>query len=189
MRNPGLARTCTPSAGARINFDGAKIPESLVGGEIYNVGGGTIILKKVKLPEKVSDRQVFVEVVQYSDGDAYDRTGSIFMIPTDKKQSFIDAIRDLKSVPAFHSGDTDYHGLVSTPEYDVPLELMRFFTGARAGTETRPYNFIRSPVIFFVIRLQFGFGDVGGKRADGGDGLTACDVAVGDALPKLAIVH
>lgn len=114
---------------ARINFDGAKIPESLVGGEIYNVGGGTIILKKVKLPEKVSDRQVFVEVVQYSDGDAYDRTGSIFMIPTDKKQSFIDAIRDLKSVPAFHSGDTDYHGLVSTPEYDVPLELMRFFTG------------------------------------------------------------
>ncbi len=114
---------------ARINFDGAKIPESLTGGEIYNVGGGTIILKKVKLPEKVSDRNVFVEVVQYSDGDAYDRTGSIFMIPTDKKQSFIDAIRDLKSVPGFRSGNTEYHGLVSTPEYDVPLELMRFFTG------------------------------------------------------------
>lgn len=115
----------------RINFDGAKIPDTLADGEIYNVGGGSIILKKVKLPDakEVAARDVFVEVVQYSDGDAYDRTGSVFVIPTDKKQSFIDAIRDLKSVPYFKSGDTDYHGLVSTPDYTVPMELMRFFTG------------------------------------------------------------
>ena len=33
---------------------------------------------------------IFAEVVQYSDGDAYDRTGSIFVVPTDLKQSFID---------------------------------------------------------------------------------------------------
>ncbi len=123
----------------RINFDGAKIPEALKGGEIYNVGGGTIILKKVQLPDSVNDRDVFVEVVQYSDGDAYDRTGSVFMIPTDKKESFIDAIRDLNSVPAFKSGETDYHGLVSTPDYTVPMELMRFFTGfgVRAYNHTK----------------------------------------------------
>lgn len=77
----------------------------------------------------MNDRDVFVEVVQYSDGDAYDRTGSVFMIPTDKKDSFIDAIRDLNSVDGFKSGDTEYHGLVSTPNYTVPMELMRFFTG------------------------------------------------------------
>lgn len=112
-----------------INFDGSKIPDVLKDGEIYNVGGGSIILKKVSLPESVADRDVFVEVVQYSDGDAYDRTGSVFMIPTDKKQSFVDAIRNLNSVPAFKSGETDYHGLVSTPDYNVPVELMRFFTG------------------------------------------------------------
>lgn len=113
----------------RINFDGAKLPDTLADGEIYNCGGGTIILRKVKLPAKVDDRQVFVEVVQYSDGDAYDRTGSVFMIPTDRKQSFVDAIRDLNSVPAFTASGTDYHGLVSTPDYQVPMELMRFFTG------------------------------------------------------------
>lgn len=39
----------------RINFDGAKLPQELVGGEVYNAGGGTIILKKVKLPEDISD--------------------------------------------------------------------------------------------------------------------------------------
>lgn len=113
----------------RINFDGAKLPATLADGEIYNCGGGTVILRKVKLPAKVDDRQVFAEVVQYSDGDAYDRTGSVFMIPTDKKQSFVDAIRDLNSVPAFTADGTDYHGLVSTADYQVPMELMRFFTG------------------------------------------------------------
>ena len=112
-----------------ICFDGAKLPETLESGVHYSAGGGAIILKKVKLPENVRGRSIFVEVVQYSDGDAYDRTGSIFVIPTDKKQSFLDAIRDLKSVPSFTSGNDTYHGLVSTDDYNVPVELMRFFTG------------------------------------------------------------
>lgn len=116
---------------ARINFSGAAIPDQLADGEVYNVGGGTIVIKKVTLPDTAATagRYIFAEVEQYSEGDAYDRTGSIFVIPTDKKQSFVDALRDLKSVPAFVSDSVAYHGLVSTPEYDVPLELMRFFTG------------------------------------------------------------
>ena len=75
------------------------------------------------------DREIYATLTQYSVGDAYDRTGSVFVIPTSKEKSFLDAMHDLRSVPAFHSGDTDYHGLVSTPDYDVPVELMRFFTG------------------------------------------------------------
>ena len=114
----------------RIAFNGAALPDGeLKANTLYTAGGGTIIMKKVKLPDSVDERKVFVEVVQYSDGDAYDRTGSVFIIPTEKEQSFIHAMRDLKSVPAFRSGNEDYHGLVSTPKYDVPLELMRFFTG------------------------------------------------------------
>ena len=112
-----------------VCFNGAKMPETLEDGISYNVGGGTILMKKVKLPEYVKDRSIFVELIQYSEGDAYDRTGSVFVIPTDKKQSFLDAMKDLKSVPSFKSGEDFYHGLVSTPEYNVPLELMRFFTG------------------------------------------------------------
>lgn len=112
-----------------ICFNGAKLPETLKEGEIYSAGGGTIILKKVKLPDVVKNRSVFVEVAQYSDGDAYDRTGSVFLVPTDKKQSFLDAMRDLKSVPSFQSKDQSYPGLISTAEYEVPVELMRFFTG------------------------------------------------------------
>ena len=125
-----------------ICFNNAKLPSGqLESGKVYAAAGGTVVLKKVKLPDNISDRQVFVEAVQYSDGDAYDRTGSIFMVPTDKAQSFLDALRDLKSVPSFHSGDTDYHGLTSTAAYDVPLELMRFFT----GFGVRKYNHNKVP--------------------------------------------
>ncbi len=112
-----------------VCFNGAKLPDTLEDGMQYSAGGGSIILKKVKLPENIKNRSIFVELVQYSDGDAYDRTGSVFMIPTDKKQSFIDALRDLKSVPHFTSGEENFHGLVSTDNYNVPVELMRFFTG------------------------------------------------------------
>ena len=112
-----------------INFTGAKLPSELIGTEVYNAGGGTIILKKVKLPDNVKNRSIFAEVVQYSAGDAYDRTGSIFMIPTDKKLSFLDAMRDLNSVPSFKANDDSYPAIVSDSLYDVPVELMRFFTG------------------------------------------------------------
>lgn len=128
----------------RINFSGAKLPDTLSDSEIYNAGGGTIILRKVQLPDsaEVAGRDIFAEVVQYSDGDAYDRTGSIFVVPTDRKQSFIDALRDLKSVPGFMASDSvTYHGLVSTPDYEVPLELMRFFT----GFGVRAYNHNQVP--------------------------------------------
>lgn len=125
-----------------VCFNNAKLPDGqLEQGKVYVAAGGSVVLKKVKLPDNIDGRSVFVEAVQYSDGDAYDRTGSIFMIPTGKEQSFIDALRNLNSVPSFHSGDTDYHGLTSTSTYDVPLELMRFFT----GFGVRKYNHNKVP--------------------------------------------
>ena len=126
-----------------VKFSGDKLadPKTLRDGQMYRCGGGTIILKKVHLPEKARDRDIFATLTQYSVGDAYDRTGSVFVIPTGKEQSFLDAMHDLKSVPAFRSGDVDYHGLVSTPAYDAPVELMRFFT----GFGVRQFNHNRVP--------------------------------------------
>ena len=129
-----------------ICFNNAKLPEVLEDGVQYSAGGGTILLKKVKLPDYVKNRTVFAEVVQYSDGDAYDRTGSVFLIPEGKQLSFLDAIRDLKKVPSFRSENTDYHGLISTAEYDVPLELMRFFTGF--GVRKFNYNKVKGCLLY-----------------------------------------
>ena len=100
-----------------ICFNNAKLPDTLEDGITYSAGGGTLILKKVKLPESAKNRSIFVEVAQYSDGDAYDRTGSVFVIPTGKKQSFLDAIRNLKSVPSFQAKDGNYPAESQVPVY------------------------------------------------------------------------
>lgn len=131
--NHSGVKTIPVFTNGRIHFNKGKMPEELKTDTAYNVGGGTILLKKVKLPTNVDGQSIFVELTQYSDGDAYDRTGSVFVIPTDKPLSYLDAMRSLDKVPAFVSNNTKYPALVSTENYNVPIELMRFFTSFGVG--------------------------------------------------------
>jgi len=59
----------------------------------FKYSAGTVILKKVKLPVVPDETQLFAELYQHSNGDAYDRTGSVFMIPLDKEKSFLDGLK------------------------------------------------------------------------------------------------
>jgi len=91
----------------------------------YHYAGGTVILKKVKLP-KTTEVTLFAEVAEYSNGDSYDRTGSVFMIPVDKKTSFLDGLKKgVKELPVYHE---KYRGVVARDNYLPTMELMRFFT-------------------------------------------------------------
>lgn len=96
----------------------------------YRFAGGTIIAKKVKLPYVSNDYNLFAELTQYSNGDAYDRTGSVFMIPTGKEISFLNGLRKgPDSLPLVQGrNEKSYQGIVSTPQYDPLIEMMRFFT-------------------------------------------------------------
>ncbi|WP_298115735.1 PNGase F N-terminal domain-containing protein [Flavobacterium sp.] len=109
-----------------INFSN----ESKSNDSILRFANGTIILKKVKIPSIAKGSQVFIDVCEQSNGDAYDRTGSVFMIPMDKKQSFIDGLKNgAKTLPVYNNGNgKDYQGIISTENYLPLLELMRFFT-------------------------------------------------------------
>lgn len=96
----------------------------------YHFAGGTVILKKINLPAVKGGQRLFAELVQYSNGDAYDRTGSVFVVPTDKARSFLEGLEKGAGVlPSFkgRNGKT-YQGYVSTDDYNAPLEVMRFFT-------------------------------------------------------------
>lgn len=109
--------------------------DSLLADSVYRLSGGTVILRKVRLPETSEGWDIFARVVQRADRDAYDRTGSIFVIPTDKTQSFLHAlVEGLQTVPAFasHNGKT-YPGIISTETYNAPVELLRFFTSFGVG--------------------------------------------------------
>ncbi|WP_404985100.1 GLPGLI family protein [Chryseobacterium sp. M5] len=109
-----------------INFsDQSKSDE-----KIKRFANGTIILKKVKFPKIALGDNIFVELKQQSNGDAYDRTGTVFFIPEEKSQTFFDGLeKGAKTLPVYENGNgKQYYGVVSNQNYQPTVELMRFFT-------------------------------------------------------------
>ncbi|MFD1770674.1 PNGase F N-terminal domain-containing protein [Sphingobacterium suaedae] len=109
----------------RINFS-----EHTTSDSILRFANGTVIVKKVKIPDIKAGSQAFVQLVEKSNGDAYDRTGSVFLIAQDQAQSFLDGMRNgMNTLPMYSNGDgTAYPGMVRTHGYSPIYELMRFFT-------------------------------------------------------------
>ena len=109
-----------------INFsDESKSDE-----KIKRFANGTVILKKIKFPKIEAGDNIFVELKQQSNGDAYDRTGTVFFIPQEKSQSFFNGLENgIKTLPLYENGNgKQYYGVVSTNNYLPTVELMRFFT-------------------------------------------------------------
>ena len=111
--------------------------------------GGTLILKRIMMPVLPKHYQTFIELRQHSNGDAYDRTGSVFVIPDANerlKPTFLDAIiGHPDSLPTITGRDGQkYQGIVpgislmqkyyySSFVYEPIVELMRFFTPFGVG--------------------------------------------------------
>ena len=116
---------------------------------VLHFAGGTLALKRVRLPQLPRHYQTFIELHQRSNGDAYDRTGSVFVIPdadNDLCPNFFDAINySIDSIPYFIGKDGQkYQGVrpdlsslrqyfISSFIYSPPVELMRFFTPFGVG--------------------------------------------------------
>ena len=91
---------------------------------------GTIIVKRVNLPVLPEHYQIFAELHQRSNGDAYDRSGSVFVIPMDKKLSLSNALIDSIEVIPYQldKNGKKYQGIRLTDDYMPVVELVRFFT-------------------------------------------------------------
>ncbi len=96
---------------------------------------GTLIVKRMKLPELPEHYQIFAEIHQRSNGDAYDRTASVFVIPTEKAKSFKDGLtKGIEALPVFVGKDgKEYQGIKAEKDYLPLVELVRFFTSFGAG--------------------------------------------------------
>lgn len=120
-----------------INFsDTITNPPDDLENVIYRYSKGTVILKKVRLPENMSAHTVFAELTEISNGDAYDRTGSCFIIPVNKRVSFLDALKkDISVLPQYTGNNkVSYQGITSGEDYEVPIELVRFITPFGIGS-------------------------------------------------------
>jgi GLPGLI family protein len=109
-----------------INFSS----ESISNDSILRFANGTIAVRKIKIPEIKVGSQIFVDVTEQSNGDAYDRTGSFFIIPNNKTLSFLDGLQNgAKTLPIYNNGNgKEYQGVVATENYNPIVEMMRFFT-------------------------------------------------------------
>ena len=96
---------------------------------------GTLIVKRLNLPQLPEHYQLFAELHQRSNGDAYDRTASVFIIPTEKARSFLDGLtQGIEALPVFVGRDgKEYQGITAEEDYLPPIELVRFFTSFGAG--------------------------------------------------------
>lgn len=101
---------------------------------VYRYSGGTVILKKIHLPENFHG-SIFASLTQYSNGDAYDRTGCVFVIPTKDPVTFLHALeKGINELSVYKDNEgNNYQGIVSTKEYEPPVELLRFFTPFGVG--------------------------------------------------------
>jgi hypothetical protein len=129
----------------QINFQGGITnPKEEILNHTYRFSKGTVIMKKIKLPELDSQGNVFVKLTNWSNGDAYDRTGCVFTLADDNKKSILTALKNGKEeLPIYlDNKGTKYQGVVSTDDYTVPTELMRFFTSFGVGhfNNKRPIN-------------------------------------------------
>lgn len=109
-----------------INFsDSSKSNDS-----IMRFANGTIVVRKIAIPAIAKGSQVFLDVTEQSNGDAYDRTGSVFIIPMQKSNTFFEGLQNgVKALPLYDNGNGKlYQGIVATETYSPLLELMRFFT-------------------------------------------------------------
>ena len=105
---------------------------------------GTIILKRLNLKQLPDHYQIFAELTEQSNGDAYDRTGSIFVIPTSQKTNFLNALIDSVGVlPVFTDKNGEqYQGIKLEKNYTPLVELVRFFTpfGVKHFNQYRSLN-------------------------------------------------
>ncbi len=134
----------------KINFNPDILPPTeneLKADTTYRMSKGSVILKKIKLtPELSNSEYIFAQLTCRSNGDAYDRTGSVFTF-TDENDSIttiLDAYINGKDVlPVFTDNNgKNYQGIAKTEKYAPPVELMRFFTSFGAGhfNELREIN-------------------------------------------------
>lgn len=96
---------------------------------------GTIIAKRMHLLQLPEHYQLFAEIHQRSNGDAYDRTASVFVIPMDEARTFCEGLlQGVEALPVFVGRDgKKYQGIKAEKDYQPPVELVRFFTSFGAG--------------------------------------------------------
>lgn len=108
--------------------------KDLIADKVYHFSKGSVVLKKIKItPELKNSNAIFAKLICSSNGDAYDRTGSVFIIPAKKEENsttLLDAyLHGLDKLPIYSDNKKNkYQGIKKEKDYTPAIEILRFFT-------------------------------------------------------------
>lgn len=128
---------------APIVFNKAKVPDGYNEPDkngVIRLVNGRLILKKLEIPKYERDVNVKLKVRLVSNGDQYDRSGSIFVLHSSKKGvTPIDIAKNGK-YPEMEGELKNYPGIIKLEDYDPCVEAMRFMTPFGVGYYSEGYN-------------------------------------------------
>lgn len=130
-----------------IHFDPSKLQnfnEADANG-IIRLVNGRIILKKIQVPHYKRNVKVYVKTTVASNGDRWDKSGSVFVLP---KKSAINLMSIAQGKNKFPDVDTLKYeklvGVVAGKDYLPTIELMRFMTPFGVGFYSNADNELSS---------------------------------------------
>ncbi len=100
-------------------------------GAVIRLAEGRMLLKRIKLPAYQKDVQVRLNVELQSAGDAWDKSGSLFVVPKASLIHFLTIARQGDAFPSIPNNP--YPGIVASGGYQPVVELMRFMTPFGVG--------------------------------------------------------
>ncbi len=100
---------------------------------IIRLSGGRILLKKVDLPQFQKSTQVSAKLTLVSNGDPWDKSGSLFVLPKVSVINLLNIQQQQQEFPNFAVGDENFPGIALSNNYLPTLELLRFMTPFGVG--------------------------------------------------------
>jgi hypothetical protein len=132
-----------------LNFSGEYAKKGLAPNEkgVIRIADGRVLLKKIALPKTRKYTEVKVKVTISSAGDRWDKSGSLFIIPSSSKINMLGIAGGQGQLPAFPIAEEKLPGVISAADYQPTVELMRFMTPFGVGYYSNHKDFAaRRPV-------------------------------------------
>ncbi|MEG1954970.1 MAG: PNGase F N-terminal domain-containing protein [Mucinivorans sp.] len=123
-----------------VIFDGAAINASGVNKDfvadsvgVQHAAGGRMILKKVTFPTFKNTTRATINISLASAGDRWDKSGSCFIIPSDKANNLLEVMQGNQQFAPPTAATGSMRGVRVEGDYAPALELMRFMTPFGVG--------------------------------------------------------
>lgn len=113
----------------KVNF--SKQGETPKG--VFRLKDGRLLIKKIKAPIYKKGAEISVEMTLKSNGDPWDKSGSVFIFRDEKEINLLKVAQDEKKFPIESGIDGNNLGLKSTKNYHAPTEILRFMSPFGVG--------------------------------------------------------